>query len=131
MSEENVETVRRVYDAFGEGDFVRALEEGEPDFEWIPPGQDVQGPVQGLESLRRFLEDQNEAFEDLRVEAEELKDHGDQVLALIRVRGRVSRKRRRDRYPSGDPLDLSPGPCNRGQVFPEREKALEAAGLSE
>ena len=47
MSEENVETVRRVYDAFGEGDFARALEEGEPDFEWIPPEQDVQGPVQG------------------------------------------------------------------------------------
>jgi ketosteroid isomerase-like protein len=131
MSQENVETVRRIYDAFGEGDFARALEEGEPDFEWIPPEQDIQGPVQGLEGLRRFLEDQNEAFEDLRVEAEELKDHGDKVLALIRVRGRGRA--------SGVEIDIRAanlwtfrgGRLIRGQVFPEREKALEAAGLKE
>ncbi len=131
MSQENVETVRRIYDAFGEGDIARAVEEGEPDFEWIPPEQDIQGPVRGLEGLRRFLEDQKEAFEDLRVEAEELKDHGDKVLALIRVRGRGRA--------SGVEIDIRAanlwtfrgGRLIRGQVFPEREKALEAAGLEE
>ncbi len=113
------------------GDFARAGEEGEPDFEWIPPEQDIHGPVQGLESLRRFLEDQNEAFEDFRVEAEELKDNGDQVLALVRVRGRGRA--------SGVDIDIRAanlwtfrgGRLIRGQVFPDREMALEAAGLSE
>ena len=131
MSQENVEIVRRVYDALSQGDFERALEDAEPDFEWMPPEQDIQGPVQGAESLRRFLKDQNEAFEDFRVEAEELKEHGDQVLALIRVRGRGRA--------SGVEFDIRAatlwtfrgGRLIRGQVFPEREKALEAAGLRE
>ena len=131
MSQENVEIVRRVYDALSQGDFERALEDAEPDFEWMPPEQDIQGPVQGAESLRRFLKDQNEAFEDFRVEAEELKEHGDQVLALIRVRGRGRA--------SGVEFDIRAatlwtfrgGRLIRGQVFPERENALEAAGLRE
>ncbi len=131
MSQENVEIVRRIYDALSQGDFERALEDAEPDFEWMPPEQDIQGPVQGAESLRRFLKDQTEAFEDFRVEAEELKEHGDQVLALIRVRGRGRA--------SGVEFDIRAatlwtfrvGRLIRGQVFPEREKGLEAAGLRE
>ncbi len=129
MSQENVETVRRIYDAFAEGDFARALEEGESDFEWIPPEQDVQGPVQGKESLRRFLEDQNEAFEDFRVEAEELKVHGDQVLALIRVSGRGRGSGVEFDIRAANLWTFRGGRLIRGQVFPDRREALEAAGL--
>ena len=131
MSEENVETVRRIYDAFAEGDFARALEEGEPDFEWIPPEQDIQGPVQGLENLRRFLEDQNEAFEDFRVEAEELKVRGDQVLAFIRVSGRGRGSGVEFDIRAANLWTFRGGRLIRGQVFPDRRKALEAAGLEE
>jgi ketosteroid isomerase-like protein len=129
VSQENVDTVRRIYEAFGKGDFARALEEADPDFEWIPPERDLQGPLQGLEDLRRFIEDQNEIFKDFRVEAEELQEHGDQVLALIRVRGegRASSVAFDIRATTlwtfrGDRLI-------RGRVFPERDKALEAVGL--
>ena len=60
-----------------------------------------------------------------------MKEHGDQVLALIRVRGRGRA--------SGVEFDIRAatlwtfrgGRLIRGQVFPEREKALEAAGLRE
>jgi ketosteroid isomerase-like protein len=131
MSQENVETVRRIYDAYGEGDFARAFEEAEPDFEWIPPEQDIEGPVQGLESLRRFVEDQNEAFEDLRVETEELKDHGDKVLAFIRVSGRGRGSGAEFDIRAAHLWTFRGGRLIRGQVFPEREKALEAAGLGE
>ena len=131
MSEENVETVRRIYDAFAEGDFARALEEGEPDFEWIPPEQDIQGPVQGKESLRRFLEDQNEAFEDFRVEAEELKVRGDQVLAFIRVSGRGRGSGVEFDIRAANLWTFRGGRLIRGQVFPDRREALRAAGLSE
>jgi ketosteroid isomerase-like protein len=88
MSEENVEAVRRLYDAFSTGDFARALEQAEPDFEWIPPERDIQGPVQGPHELQRLLRDQEEAYEEFRIEAEELTDHGDQVVAFVRIRGR-------------------------------------------
>jgi ketosteroid isomerase-like protein len=131
MSEENVEIVRRVYDALDEGDLPRVLEEAEPEFEWMPPEQDMQGQVQGPESLRRFLEDQNEAFEDFRVEAEELKDHGDQVLALIRVRGRGRASGVKFDIRAATLWTFRGGRLIRGQVFPERGKALEAAGLEE
>ena len=131
MSQENVEIVRRVYDAFGEGDFARALEEAGTRFRVDAPEQDIQGPVQGLESLRRFLEDQNEAFEDFRVEAEELKDHGDQVLALIRVSGRGRASGVEFDIRAANLWTFRGGRLIRGQVFPDRRKALEAAGLRE
>jgi ketosteroid isomerase-like protein len=131
MSRENVEVVRRIYEAFGQGDFARALDEAEPDFEWIPPERDIQGPVRGREDLRRFLEDQNEAFEDLRVEAEELRVHGDQVLALIRVRGQGRASAVEIDIRAATLWTFRAGHLVRGQVFAERETALEAAGLKE
>jgi ketosteroid isomerase-like protein len=131
MSQENVETVRRIYQAFGQGDFAQALEEAEPDFEWIPPEQDIQGPVRGPDDLRRFLEDQNETFKDFRVEAEELREHGDQVLALIRVRGRGRTSSVEFDIRAATLWTFCGDRLIRGQVFPEREKALEAAGLRE
>ncbi len=131
MSHENVETVRRIYEALAVDDVARALREAAPDFEWIPPERDIQGPIRGSNSLRRFLEDQNEAFEDFRVEAEELQEHGEHVLALIRVTGRGRASAAEFDIQAATLWTFRGDRLIRGQVFPERENALEAAGLSE
>ena len=131
MSQENVETVRRVYEALDKNDYVRVLAEAEPDFEWVPPAQDIAGPVRGFANLRRFLEDQEESFNNFRVEPEELREHGDQVLAFIRVRGEGGA--------SSVPFDIRAATLwtfrgsrlIRGQVFPDRQEALKTFGLSE
>ena len=136
MSQENVETVRRIYDAFGEGDFARALEEGEPDFdpdvEWHDqpelPGATVH---HGIEEVGRHLAAAQEALDYARTDLLELLDADPRVLAAYRfhARGRAS----------GTPVERDAFHVYsfRGariacvEIFGTRGEALEAAGLRE
>jgi uncharacterized protein len=131
MSQENVEAVRRLYDAFSTGDFARALEQAEPDFEWIPPARDIQGPAQGRDELQRLLRNQEEAYEEFRIEAEELTDHGDQVVAFIRIRGRGRSSGVEFDIRAATVWTFDKGRLVRGKAYPNRNEALQAAGLSE
>jgi uncharacterized protein len=131
MSQENVETVRRLYDAFSTGDFARALEQAEPDFEWVPPERDIQGPAQGRDELQRLLRNQEEAYEEFRIEAEELTDHGDQVVAFIRIRGRGRSSGVEFDIRAATVWTFDNGRLVRGKVYPDRDEALEAAGVPE
>jgi ketosteroid isomerase-like protein len=54
MSERNVETVRRWFEALSEEDFDTAVALMHPDAELVPPGG--QSPYRGAESLRRWME---------------------------------------------------------------------------
>ena len=131
MSQENVEAVRRLYDAFSTGDFAQALEQAEPDFEWVPPERDIQGPAQGRDELQRLLRNQEEAYEEFRIEAEELTDHGDQVLAFIRIRGRGRSSGVEFDIRAATVWTFDEGRLVRGKAYPNRDEALEAAGLRE
>jgi uncharacterized protein len=131
MSQENVEIVRRIYEASNQGDL--ALPElTDPDFEWIPDQLFTltEGPIRGRENVQGYFEDLNESIH-FQVELEELLDRADQVLAFVRIRGRGDA--------SGAELDvqtahlwtLLDGKAVRGKVYADRGRALEAAGLSE
>jgi ketosteroid isomerase-like protein len=131
MSQENVEVVRGIYEAFNKGDLARAVEPADPEFEFVPDDREVIGTLRGRENVQRYLEDQVDVFDESQVEAEELFDKDDQVIAFVRVqnRGRAS----------GVELDVRiahvwtfrDGKPVRCQVYAERDKALEAAGLSD
>jgi hypothetical protein len=86
MSRENVEIVRRGYDAYDQGDIDAVLETFHPDIEW----KQVEQPnaVHGHSGVLRAWEEWSEPFEeDLRAEVQELIDAGDQVVAVVRHRG--------------------------------------------
>jgi ketosteroid isomerase-like protein len=131
MSQENVEIVRRIYEAFNEGDFARAVEPASPDFEFVPDEREIIGVFQGREKVQRYLEDQADVFDENQVQPEEFFDKDDQVIVFIRVRGRGRG--------SGVELDVRiahvwtfrAGKPVRCEVFAERDKVLEAAGLSD
>ena len=131
MSQENIEAVGRLYEAFSTGDFARALEQAEPDFEWVPPERDIQGPAQGRDELQRLLRNQEEAYEQFRIEAEELTDHGDQVVAFIRIRGRGRSSGVEFDIRAATVWTFDEGRLVRGKAYPNRDEALEAAGLRE
>jgi uncharacterized protein len=132
MSQENLEVVRRVYDALNHSDWEAAFEAAEPDVELVPPDRSpASAPVRGVEEVRAWAADQQQTVGDLSIEVEELIGADQSIVALIRLRVR----------PHGADADfelriahlwtLRDGKLVRCEVFPEREKALEAAGLQE
>jgi ketosteroid isomerase-like protein len=130
MSEENVEILRRVYDALACGDFDAAIELVHPDVEFIRPG--VEAPVRGAGALRAWLEP--DALVDQRWEPKEFRVNGDKILVRQNTRARGAA--------SGIELDIDTwavwtleddGLVTRieGFLIHEETAALEAAGLRE
>jgi ketosteroid isomerase-like protein len=128
---ETLETLRLAYEAISRGDWDAAFEAVEPDFEFVPPNRSPDSaPVRGAQLAKAWLADQQQTVGDLSVEVEELVEAEELIVALIRLRIR----------PHGADADLElriahlwtlrDGKLIRCEVFPEREKALEAAGLS-
>ena len=87
MSQENVEIVRRVIDAYNRGQ--EALDLFDPEIEWITTGRFVEPDTyQGHDEVRRYLQALRDDFEDLHVEPHELVDAGDHVITPVRFTGR-------------------------------------------
>jgi ketosteroid isomerase-like protein len=134
MSQENVEIVRRGYEAFARGDIEGVLEIMDPDVEWaaaIAPLLGVE-PVRGKDELRRFLtRDLPEGFDGFEARALSIEDLGDAVLVHTRffARGRAS----------GVPVSLEAfslvtlrnGKTVSYRDYETKAEALEAAGLRE
>jgi ketosteroid isomerase-like protein len=87
MSQENVEIIRRLYEAFNRRELTGELAALDPNFEWIPDGRSFESAIRGREHVLRFLEDQIETL-DLRLQPEKFLEKGDQVIAFIRATGR-------------------------------------------
>jgi uncharacterized protein len=131
VSQANVDTVRRGYEAFNSGDIESALQPFSADIEWVVP--DVlpdPGPFRGPEGVRRFWNMWQETFDDFRVEVEELTDLGENVIAQVRIRGRGKDSGVEVVTPSAPHVwTLRGGKVVRMEMFPTRAAALDALGL--
>src|SRR3954454_6136442 len=97
MSKENVEIVRRVYDAAARRDSEAVLALYDPEIQWdnsAGPCRDLSGRrvYRGYEGLRTFFHEYSETWEKMEEDLEELIDVGDHVVSVqsTRVRGRGS-----------------------------------------
>src|SRR5690242_20891475 len=96
MSEavDNVEAMRRGYEAFAERGVDGFLEFIHPDFELVtPPGLALEPQTyRGHEGVRRYFDSFYEAVDEIRVEPDEFIAVGDRVLVPFRLttRGRAS-----------------------------------------
>jgi ketosteroid isomerase-like protein len=89
MSQENVQIIRRGYEAFASGRI--AFEFLDTEIEWIGPREfpDLAEPRYGHEGVRQYMAKLSEVFDDYRMVAEEFIDVGeDQVLVFAREGGR-------------------------------------------
>ena len=137
MSEENVEIVRRVYDAVARGDAATVLALYDPevefDFSRSPQGKlGLMKPVyRGHQGVRDWVRERHEDWDTIEDDLEELIDAGDEVISVVTHRGRGRA--------SGIMVDMSgaglwtirEGKIVRAVWFHTRADALEAAGLSE
>jgi uncharacterized protein len=131
MSEENVEVVRRAFEAYERGDVEAMLEEVDEEVQWKQIEEPA--PVYGRDGVREAVQRWDETWDNLRAEVDEYIDAGDCVIALIRFRG-LGRA-------SGVPVEMASYhvfTVRNGKVARmfeygpgKRADALEAAGLSE
>ncbi len=130
MSEENVEIVRRAYDALSQRDFntFRALHD--PDVE-LTPLRPEGATYRGHDGVRRYWDELFDVFPDFNVEIDDVREVGDLMLisAHIRGHGMGSDVPSSNRY--GNSASSVPGGSLWWRSFPSRSEALEAAGLSE
>jgi ketosteroid isomerase-like protein len=130
MSQENVEIVRRMWDAFLAADFQTALSFFAPSVEWdgtnLPDGQIGKGHEAILDHVARWAD----AWNDWTVEVERVIEAGsDQVVLFMRERGRSDGGVAMDER-HAELYRLKDGKIVRRQGFSDPNEALEAAGLS-
>ena len=130
MSQENVEIIRRIYVAYGRGDIEGAVAELDPEVEWSEPPRSPGAvrPYRGHEGARRSLSAWVRAWDEYRLELDELIDAGDQVLAKARqiVRGKGSGIE--IEQPLFSVWTLRNGKVLRLRMYHDQAEALEAAG---
>ena len=92
MSKENVESFKRGTELLNRRDIEPFLEMLDPEVEWHPGLVALlEGEAtvyRGREEVREALQDIFEAFADFRFEFSEVRDLGDQILAVGEMRGR-------------------------------------------
>ena len=130
MSQENVEIVRRIYEAFNQRDLAPGFELVAPDFEWIPADRSFEASVRGREDVQRFLEDQIETL-DLQVQPEEFFEKGDRVVAFVRVQAQGQASGAGAEILVANVWTFRNGIPVRGEAYAERAEALKVVGLSE
>ena len=134
MSQENVEVLRRAYEAFNRGDREGAAAGFAPEAEYVVTTGQIPGAggvYRGPEGYRRFLESWWGEFDEPGIEVHELIETGDQVLASLKLRGRGKQSGVETSWDIWQIWTVRDGKVVRGQGFTSREEALEAAGLSE
>ena len=132
MSRENVEIVRRGWEAYEGGDLSGVIALLSPDMvTYVAPPFPVAGTYGGPEGFLQLTIDWAEGFDDLVITGEEFIEAGEQVVvrSLHKSRGASS----------GVPVEtdlwyvftIGAGKVARVDIFNERSEALEAVGLRE
>jgi ketosteroid isomerase-like protein len=133
MSEENVELVKSLFVAFADRDLDAAASVLHPEVEIRPAI--VGGPegvvYRGLNGNRQFWTDVDAAWLEFRIEPEEFRDLGDQILVLGRAFARAEGSGIALDEPAAWLAAVREGQIVRFRSFSNQQEAVEAAGLRE
>ena len=135
MSQENVEIVRRVSDAYNRRDVEAMLDELHPEIEWYPWLQVQLGGgatvYRGHQGVRDGVRDGEDAFSEVRAELSEVRDLGDRAVAIGHLRGRGKESGALTESELAWIVEFQGGKVIRVREYLDPKEALEAAGLSE
>ena len=136
MSEENVEVVRRVFEAVGRHDTEAVLSAYDPNVEFDFSGGPLASLMgdkvyRGHGGMRKWVRDRYEDWENLEDDCQELIDAGQRVISLVITRGRGRSSGIDSEIRQYGVWTFRDDKIVRVAWFYSREEALEAAGLSE
>jgi len=130
MSQENVEVVRRMWEAFLRRDFEEAVAAFDPDVEWdgtnLPDGR----VSRGHEAIRDHTARWASTWDRWTVELGEFIGAGDEVVLFIREKGLSKNGIEMDER-HAEVYTVKDGKIVRRRGFSDGKEALEAVGLSE
>jgi ketosteroid isomerase-like protein len=128
MSRENVELVRRLFEAYAEDGVEPATAFFAPDIVWNPADE---VPQHGPDGVIAYMERWEGEWEELQTIPEEFVDAGDRVLITVHFSGRGRTSAIEVDARLYEVYTLHEGKITRMDEFTDRAAALEAAGLSE
>ena len=133
MSQENVEIVRRAWEAWGRGEWGSLYALYHPDIVWDASA--LRGPIAGVyhghEGVRRYFREWLESFEAHEARAETFIDAGDDVIVGLRLRGRGKASGVEVEMARCNVYRIRGGLAVRVELFETEAEALEAVGLKE
>jgi ketosteroid isomerase-like protein len=133
MSQQNVEALRDVFDAFNSGDLDRIVAFTHPDFEGVVPPELSAEPdiYRGHDGIRRYFQSFEEAMAEIRFHEDRLWDVGESVV----VDARLTARGRQTAIPVEQQFALiwtfRDGKAVRVQAYASLSAALESVGLTE
>jgi ketosteroid isomerase-like protein len=131
MSEENVEIVREMFDAWNRRDYAAAQEAFDPEVEVeVRVESDIDGTYRGYDGLRKMLRFWG-AFATFRSDIEEVLVAGDEVFITAHHYGRGKSSAVDVETKNWQVFTMRDGRIGRYRIYGTRGQALEAAGLSE
>jgi len=126
MSQENVEVVRSIYEAWAENRSAAPFIDR--DLEYVNPPNAIEP---GTRIGRHYFRRVTEVWPDVRFEIERYIDAGEDVVVIAKQFGRASRSGVETETRMGYIWTVAEGKATRFRWFNDPAEALEALGLSE
>jgi ketosteroid isomerase-like protein len=133
MSQENVEVVRRAYDAWHRDGIEGVMPFLHEDIEWRnPEDSPIAGVFRGKQGVRDWLAQVSDVFGEMRFTPDEFREVSeDRVLVLLRFGFTASGSALEMEIPFAHVIDLTEGRATALRMYSDPAKALEAVGLRE
>ena len=133
MSQENVETLRRLFEAMSEGDVSAWFQGADADIRVHPRPEepDAAEEYRGLDGLMEYLVNWFSQWDVYESEPLEMIDAGEHVLVVARERGRVESTGMEVVEDFCHSFVLRNGKVTEWHMYDSRAEALEAVGLRE
>jgi ketosteroid isomerase-like protein len=131
MAQTDIEALRAEYEAISRGDWEAVFRDVHADFELRPDRGALAGPFRGREEARQAFEDFFEPFEEVLAEPQEFFERGDQIVVFFLLRSRPRDSQAVVEIRAAHLWTMRDGRAARCEIFPKREEALAAAGLSD
>jgi limonene-1,2-epoxide hydrolase len=125
-----VETVRSLQDDWNRGDTTVRADTFHPDVEFVPLRSATEGVYRGRGGIERFVADTLQVFDKFELHYEHV-DLGERVLAWGNIHVPARGSGVETDIETGGIFEFKDGRIVRWEDFGSKEKALEAAGLSE
>ena len=132
MSQENVETLNALIDAFTRRDSEALQALLAPDAQIVPIRAALEDVVHsGPNAAAQWLAGLDESWEGLRADVRDYRDAGDRVVALGRIYGRGRASGADIDVAAASVAEFREGLVTRLRMYTSPREALEAAGLRE
>jgi ketosteroid isomerase-like protein len=134
MSREQIDAIKRGFEAWNRRDLEVALSGMHPDVEWRIPdaGLDVEDSYRGPEGVRAFWELFWDAWEQVSLDAEQFFEvDQDRLLVFVRFRGKGRESGAEIERPVAHIYEFAEGKIVGFDFYWGREEALGAVGLEQ